>query len=155
MEHIKEALYLLSAVSVISGMAEIFCSNGKLRKYASYIVALIVITVLTIPICSFLGSFDLSSFDINLQLPQESYTDEQLKQTIESAIQRNIESTLGIPYAYLRTEIVFSDSDSETVIESISVKILNRKYFSYAERVDAYLKSIFGCEIKVIQNIEE
>jgi len=155
MEQIKEGLYLISAVSVISGIAEIFYTNSKLKKYASYIVSLIVITALILPICSFLGNFDLSSFDTSIQPPQVNNNEEQLKKTLESAIQRNVESTLGIPYAYLETEIILSRSDSEAMIEKVSVIILNRKYFSSAERIGTYLKSIFGCEIEVTQNIEE
>lgn len=156
MTDIKTSLYMLIVLSVGLGALNTFFQNGKLQKYIKYIVSLIVIycifSTFSINNISQLINFN---FTINEYNEQNINPNQYIKTTIENSIKDNIIKRFNIPNESISLKIDTQENDTELIVSYIKLNITDKKYNGYAERLNAYLRSEFGCEIEVIQNIRE
>ena len=147
---------MLIVLSICLGALNTFFQTGKLQKYVKYIVSLIVVY------CIF-STFSISDINqlVNFNTVAKDFTDqninpnEYIKSTVENSIKDNIIKRFNIPNESISLNINTQEDDSEIIVSDIKVIINDKKYNGYAERLNAYLHSDFGCEIDVIQKLRE
>ncbi len=157
MGSLKLSFYAIAVVAIIVGLIEIFADSGKLRGYVKYVISLIVIISLLYPIREILQVFPKSIEKLSGEIENgdSSEINESVKQAVEAGISDEIEKRFSMPADCYYVSIEIVDEGGDVFINKINIGILKKDYFRYAERIDTYLKSTYGCEINVIQEFEE
>lgn len=155
MDNIKTTFYTLSVIAVTTGIIDVLNTSEKLSKYTKYITSLVVILIILAPFKNIFADFTntFGQTDKPNDTPQELNT--QIEEAFESAITYELSNKMSIPNNAFLTDITITSTESDTLIEAIEITITNREYNRYTERIEYYLKSNYGCEIKVIQCFEE
>lgn len=156
MNSIRESLYYIAVIVISTGIIEIFSGSGRLQKYTKFVVSLVVILSLMYPLGSLTKIFTEEIPNLNVESESElAEANEQLKKTLENSIKESIETNLSVPSDAFDVKTTISRENNEIIIKNINITITNKSYFRYAERIEAYLKSNFGCEIYVLQDFKE
>lgn len=155
MDSIKTTLYTLSVIAVTTGIIDVLNTSEKLSKYTKYITSLVVILIILSPFKNIFADFTntFGQTDKLNDTTQELNT--QIEEAFESAITYDLSNKVSIPNNAFITDITITSTEADTLIETIEITITNREYNRYTERIEYYLKSNYGCEIKVIQYFEE
>ena len=154
MDVIKSTMYNIALISIISGMVDMFSSTSKYKKYISFIASVIIILSIIIPIKN-LSSFYL---DKNIEYrfnEQENNREANIQQTLEQAVLNNISDYFALPQDAFTVEIHLENKEDNLLIKSIEILITDSRYFNQAERINAYVKSNYGCITEVIQDFKE
>lgn len=150
-------MYTIALISVVSGIFELFSHSGKLKKYTSFAVSLCVVISLLTPVLKTLAALP-SNLEINngifkdVNIPQE---EDSLKEALKQIITEDVSSKMKIPKDVFYTEIDTKNENGEITVTSLTLYVTNKEYFRYCERIEAYIKSSYGCETKVIQHFKE
>jgi hypothetical protein len=155
MDSIKTTVYTLAVLAVTTGIIDVLNTSEKLSKYTKYITSLVVILIILAPFknsfADFINTLEQSN-KIN-NTTQEVNT--QVKDALESAITYDLSNKMSIPNDVFFTEITITSTESDTLIETIEITLTNQEYNRYTGRIEYYLRSNYGCEIKVIQCFKE
>ncbi len=157
MEGLRSTFYSISIISVAVGLIEVFSENGSLKKHTKFIVSLVVICVLLTPVKSLFNTFNDGRFDdifggFNVD---DSIDDNSYSKTFEISISQKISDYFSIPMSAFNTEVKVEAVDKEKMIIGIRVNVTEQKYFYLCEKIEAYLKSTFGCDVSVVQHFGE
>ncbi len=153
MEGLRSSVYALAIISVSVGIVDVFSGFGNLKKYTKYIVSLVIVCTLLAPIKSVFSvlkdgvfegfSNDFSDVDL---IDENAYTI-----SVEMGISKKISDYFSLPLSAFSTKIEIDNAKGEKIITSINVNITEQKYFYLCEKIEAYLKSSFGCDVSVVQ----
>ncbi len=157
MEGLRSTFYSISIISVAVGLIEVFSSNGSLKKHTKFIVSLVVICALLTPVKNLFDTFNSGRFDSFFDgfKVEDSTADSSYSKTFEISISQKISDYFSIPVSSFDTEVRFETIDKEKMITDIRVNITDQKYFYLCEKIEAYLKSTFGCNVSVVQYFGE
>ena len=155
MEHLRTTLYSIAVVAIASGVINLFSTSDKLKKYTSYAISLAITLSILSPIKNILLSPNSIVFGLSENMYEQNTAENSICVALKQAIANNISDYFSIPADSFYVDITIDQNNSEQLITSISVTIKEKKLFSYAERIEAYLKSNFGCKITVTQSLEE
>lgn len=153
----RNILYTVALISVGSGIFELFSYSGKLKKYTSFAVSLCVVVSLLTPVLNTLATLP-SNLEINnnffngIHIPRE---EDSLKNALNEVIIEDISSKMKIPKDVFYTEIDTKSENGEITVTRLTLYVIKKDYFRYCERIEAYIKSSYGCETKVIQHFKE
>lgn len=151
MGSIKNLLFTIAKIGIVSGIFDMLSTTTKYRKYVKYAASLLVVLLLLSPFSKLIEL--ISSPEIRHKPEYYSYntdTQDHIKEAIETAIRNDITTKYSMPNDSIKVII----SIKESLIECVEIIIKNETYFRYAERIKAYSESNYGCEIKVIQEFE-
>jgi len=152
MESIKTTFFTISTLSVFLGVIKLIANTEKSswKKYINLIVSLLIITLLLSPINEILK--ELNNF-INIFENQNDPPTTDLYVPIERSIGLGVKNMLcdklAIPKNSLFVTASVIQENNEYIINNLTITINQREYFSYAERIESYLKSTLGCEILI------
>ena len=154
MENIRSSVYSLAIISVSVGIIDVFSGFGALKKYAKYIISLIVVCALLLPIKNIFSELNNGLFKgIPDDLSDSQLLDDRSYITsVEIGLSRKISEYFSLPLSAFYTEIKTENTKNEVVITDINVTITDQKYFYLCEKIKVYLKSSFGCDISVVQS---
>jgi hypothetical protein len=151
MNSIKSILYSVAVIGVFSGLFELLSSTSKYQKYIKYAASLLVVIALLSPIQHLFDLLKDNEFSDDKLYPEYEYEhNDYIQEVICNAIKDDLCKKYVLPADSLAVSIVIKDS----VIESIDIIIKDQTYFRYAERLEAYMNTSYGCKIKVIQEFE-
>ena len=152
MTEIKQALYTVAVIAVSAGIFNLFTQSSTLKKYTKYALSLTITISLLYPLTA-LGD-NLPNLFSEIDVPQNTLTtpqDDYLISALKQSITEEISNYFQIPTDVFESEVMTSIHPDEILIDSIHIKITDKSYYRYAERIEYYLKSTFGCQIKVTQ----
>ncbi len=156
MESLKNTLYIVAVIAISTGIIDLFTNSDKLNKYTKYVTSLVVIISLLHPFGILISQLPeaLSGLD-NSPNSQLTENNPEIKKALDTAITYDIESYFSIPQNIIETDIVLLSNADDTLVNSITIKIKNKDYNRYCERIEYYIKSNYGCEVKVLQSTKE
>jgi len=157
MEGLRSSVYSLAIISVSVGIIDIFSGFGNLKKYAKYIVSLVVVCALLVPVRSMFLKANVESFDRYLGdiTEDEDHSSGSYTASLEMGLKTKISDYFSLPLSTFSVEIETEKTQSEVIITDIKTVITEQRYFHLCEKIEAYLKSSFGCNVTVVQNFGE
>ncbi|MGM9645983.1 MAG: stage III sporulation protein AF [Eubacteriales bacterium] len=152
----------LLTVSVICGIINSFLpsSEKSLKKYAGYLMGLVMAVVILSPLSSFVGGIgsvkeNIKNFTDNLMI--EEKTDNANKIIVnatEKSICDKIKNMLISKYNFEDTDVYVSLETEESnekiiTIKKVVVTLTNKASWSDADRIKSYLENMIGCDVSV------
>lgn len=156
MGDLRASVYSLAIISVSVGILDIFSGFGGLKKYTKYIISLILVCSLLLPVKNIFSVLKQGLFeDFSDSFSDSELVDENSYITpVEIGLSKKISDYFSLPPSAFLVEIQIDNTKNEKIITDIIITLTDRKYFYLCEKIEAYLKSSFGCEVSVIQNFE-
>ena len=145
----NEALRTIIYIAIFSGIITTFSSCTKNQKYLNYVISLFIILALISPFQSFLESLHINDFEHHQTDIEKTPTHNQ---TIALAIKEDLQQKFKLDQDAIDVQCEICD---ENYINNLTIEINNDEYFRYAERLNLYAKSQYGCDAQIIQNFGE
>ena len=156
--------YFLSSVlvlAIVSGIASsILCQNEPLKRYVSYFLSLIMLTVLLTPLFKIFSSFDsikeyISDFSHSIKTEEiidnsNSLIVNTTSERVRDGIKELVVTKFGFDENDVYVSLELDEQDISAIkIVCVNVILTNKASWSDTNKVKEYLDKTVGCQINV------
>ena len=155
---IKEYIFLLLGVIVISGIVSMLAPETSLKKYVSLLIGICILSATIAPISELLGYMKNAELGIVTESPQKEDYESVFKNTLTDGNERafcdllksKMVRELDIDAESFDVHADMYISDGEYKLESLAVILYGKEIMKDPEGLRSYTRSLLGIECEII-----